>query len=78
MFRVAAACLPAQVSAEDLAAGALYPPIAQLRRVATRIAEAVVREERDAGLGRSFDERDIPAAVAALQWEPGYPALNPG
>jgi malic enzyme len=77
MFRVAAECLADQVSQEDLAVGALYPPVRDLRRVATRIAGAVVREARDSGLGRSLGDEAIGAAVAAAQWEPRYLPLAP-
>jgi malate dehydrogenase (oxaloacetate-decarboxylating) len=42
MCRIAAETLADQVSGEDLAAGSLFPPIRDLREVATRIAEAVV------------------------------------
>ncbi len=77
MFRVAAECLADQVSPEDLAVGALYPPIRDLRRVATRIAVAVAREARDSGLGLPLDDAAITSAVAAAQWEPRYPSLEP-
>jgi hypothetical protein len=45
--------------------------------VATRIAEAVVREARDSALGRALPDEAVGAAVAASQWEPRYPALEP-
>lgn len=77
MCRVAAEFLAAQVSPEDLATGTLFPPIRDLRRVAARIAEAVVREARDTGLGRPLPDEAISAAVAAAQWDPQYPTLEP-
>jgi len=77
MCHAAAVALAGQVSPRDLASGLLYPPIRDLRRVATRIAEAVVREARDTGLGRALPDDAIPGAVAAAQWEPCYPALEP-
>jgi len=77
MFSAAAECLAAQVSAADLQTGALYPRVHDLRRVATRIAEAVVAEARDAGLGRVLDDAAISTAVAAAQWDPRYPSLEP-
>lgn len=76
MFRAAAACLAAQVADEDLEAGALYPRVRDLRRVSTRIAEAVVREARDARLGRALDDDQIQSAVAAAQWIPRYLPLE--
>jgi malate dehydrogenase (oxaloacetate-decarboxylating) len=78
MFQAAAECLARQVSAEDLAAGALYPRIRDLREVSTRIAESVVREAREAGVGRRLTDARIPAAVAARQWTPRYLPLRPG
>ena len=41
-----------------------------------RVAEAVVREARDRGLGRPFTDAEIAPAVAAAMWEPGYPVLD--
>jgi malate dehydrogenase (oxaloacetate-decarboxylating) len=75
MFRAAAECLAAQVPDGELAAGALYPRVRDLRRVSTRIAEAVAREARDAGVGRPLDDDGIRRAVADAQWEPHYPSL---
>jgi malic enzyme len=77
MCRVAAECLADQVSREDLDAGTLFPSIRDLRRVAARIAEAVVREARDTGLGRPLADEIIAETVAAAQWNPRYPVLEP-
>jgi malate dehydrogenase (oxaloacetate-decarboxylating) len=72
MCLAAAECLAGLVSDADLAAGSLYPPIRDLRRVAGLIAEAVVRAARDEGVGRNLDDAAIPDAVAAARWEPRY------
>ncbi len=72
MCLAAAECLAGLVDDADLAAGSLYPPIRDLRRVAGRIAEAVVRAARDEGVGRRLDDAAIPAALAAARWEPRY------
>ena len=72
MFRRAAECLAQQVPEEDLAAGALYPRVRDLRRVSTSIAEAVAREARDSGVGKPFADSAIPQAVAEAQWDPVY------
>ncbi len=77
LFAVAAAALAAEVSAADLAEGSLFPPIRDLRRVTARVAEAVVREARDSGIGRPIDDEHVPAAVAAAMWNPSYPAIQP-
>jgi len=72
MFRRAAECLAQQVPEEDLAAGALYPRVRDLRRVSTRIAEAVAREARDSGMGKARSDEAISRAVRVAQWEPVY------
>jgi malic enzyme len=77
LFAAAAETLAAQVAPEDLREGALFPSIRRLRRVTACVAEAVVREARDRGLGRPFTDAEIPAAVAAAMWEPEYPELVP-
>src|SRR5262245_2087735 len=76
MFAAAAEALAAQVAEADLREGALYPPIASLRRVTARVAEAVVREARDRGVGRALGDAEIPASVSAAMWEPVYPILD--
>ena len=77
MCRVAAERLAEQVAPDDLAGGRLFPPVHDLRGVALGIAQAVVREARDSGLGRRLDDDAIPAAVAAATWERRYPRLCP-
>src|SRR5262249_6576085 len=76
MFAAAAEALAAEVAGSDLREGAPYPPIASLRRVTARVAEAVVREARDRGVGRPFGDAEIPARVAGAMWEPVYPVLD--
>ena len=56
--------------------GLVFPPMGELRRVTVAVAEAVVREARDRGLGRPFTDAEIPAAVAAAMWKPLYPGLE--
>jgi malate dehydrogenase (oxaloacetate-decarboxylating) len=72
VFIVAARALAGQVSGERLAAGAIYPPIADLRTVARTIAIAVVGHLRDAGVGRPFRDHEIPPAVDRAMWRPDY------
>jgi len=74
---VAARQLAEEVHAEDLEAGMLFPPISAIRRVTARIAEAVVREARESGVGRPIADADIPGAVAAAMWEPAYLPMDP-
>jgi malic enzyme len=77
MFTAAAETLAAHVTDADLAAGALFPRLTELRRVTARIAEAAVREARDAGVAPAVDDEAISARVAAAMWSPVYPVLEP-
>lgn len=64
MFLLAAHELAASVSDERSTAGALYPPVSDLRAVSRRVAIAVAREA--GGLD------DVEAAVDAAMWWPDY------
>jgi len=77
MFAAAADRLAAEVGDEDLASGSLFPRVRDIRRVTARIAEAVVREARDSGFGRSLDDASIPGAVSAAMWDPAYLPVDP-
>ena len=76
MFTVAATTLAECVTQDDLAGGALYPRQSDLRPISARIAQAVVREARDSGVGRDIPDADIPRAVADAMWVPEYPAYE--
>lgn len=75
MFAVAAQALAASVPEEELAKGALFPPLNQLRSVSAEIAVAVAQEARRSGLGRDLDDEALRQAVAVEMWEPEYPEL---
>jgi malate dehydrogenase (oxaloacetate-decarboxylating) len=77
MFAVAAQKLAEQVKASDLASGSLFPSQQEIRHVSARIAEGVVAEARNCGVGRHISDEDIPRAVAAAMWDPTYPATVP-
>ncbi|HLE88488.1 MAG TPA: NAD-dependent malic enzyme [Candidatus Limnocylindria bacterium] len=77
-FLVAAHELARQVTRERLDAGAIYPPISDLRSVARAIAIRVVRHARDTGYGRQFHDDEIEAAVERAMWLPAYAPLVPG
>ena len=77
MFTAAARRLAELVSSEDLAAGSLFPPIAELRVATREIAVAVAREAGRAGVGLARDDAALQAAVDAAMWEPVYPELEP-
>jgi malic enzyme len=71
-FLVAARRLASLATADMLEHGALYPPVADLRRVAREIAIAVVTHLGELGVGRRFPHHVIPAAVDAAMWQPDY------
>ena len=71
-FLVAARRLADMATPAELAEGALFPPIAELRRVAREIAISVVAHLGDMGVGRRYRPAAIPAAVDAAMWEPAY------
>ncbi len=71
-FLVAAHELARLVTTERLAAGALYPPIPELRHAARSIAVALVRHFRDTGYGRQYADDDIEPAVDRAMWWPEY------
>jgi malate dehydrogenase (oxaloacetate-decarboxylating) len=72
MFSAAADALAGAVSHADLAAGSLYPRVSELRAVTGRVAAAVVRAARDAGVGDPIEDGEIDGRIAAAMWEPRY------
>jgi malic enzyme len=77
MFAVAAQRLADEVKPSDLASGSLFPPTHEIRRISARIAEAVVAEARNSGVGRMIPDAEIPKAVAAMIWDPAYLPMVP-
>jgi malic enzyme len=73
MFAAAGRRLAAYTSDDDLQAGSLFPPIADLRRVTEGIAEAVARQAHLEGVGREMAD----GAVKAAMWFPDYPPYLP-
>ena len=76
MFLVAATTLAGLVSADRLAQGALYPQIADLRKISRAIAIEVAREVRDSGTSALMPDDDLEAVVDAAMWTPGYQELT--
>ena len=76
MFLVAATTLAGLVSADRLAQGALYPQIADLRKISRAIAIEVAREVRDSGTSALTPDDDLEAIVDAAMWTPGYQELT--
>ena len=77
MFPAAAGRWRGEVDDRDLQAGSLYPRIGDMRAVTARVAEAVVREAREACVGLAYEDAAIPGAVSRFMWEPAYPELLP-
>jgi malic enzyme len=71
-FLVAAETLAASVSPSRLAAGGIYPAIAELRAIERRIAIAVARCLRDTGYGRQLPDGELEPAVDRAMWTPAY------
>ncbi len=71
-FLIAARRLAELTTTAEIASGALFPPIAELRTVAREIAIAVVAHLGQLGVGRRFPPAAIPAAVDAAMWQPAY------
>ena len=77
MFLAAAEALARYLTVADLEAGSLYPRVKELRAVTARVAEAVVREAREACVGLPYEDAAIAGAVSRAMWEPAYPELVP-
>jgi malic enzyme len=77
MVLAAARTLCEEVTADRLAAGALYPPIADLRAVSRAIAVSVGREAIGSGIAPAMDDDALAAAVDAAMWWPDYVAYHP-
>jgi malate dehydrogenase (oxaloacetate-decarboxylating)(NADP+) len=75
MFLAAARVLAGEASEADLASGRLYPPLARIREVSSRIAAAVAEEVWDQGLARRSRPADLEADIAAHQFDTAYPVL---
>jgi malate dehydrogenase (oxaloacetate-decarboxylating)(NADP+) len=72
MFMAAARTLAEQVSAEDLAQGSLYPPLAQVLEVSARIAAAVAAIAFHDGLAGVERPADLLAFVRQQMYSPSY------
>jgi malate dehydrogenase (oxaloacetate-decarboxylating) len=78
MFTVAAQALAELITPDDLARGALLPPVTELRRVSRAVAIAVATEALHSGLARRpLDREDVVKAVDDAMWFPDYPVYEP-
>ena len=72
MFLLAARTLADAVTAERLAAGAIYPPVGALREVTRAIALEVAGEAVRAGVAGISPADDLEATVDGAMWWPAY------
>ena len=71
-FLVAAQTLAAEVSASDLDAGTLYPPLDQIREVSLRIAIAVIEDLSAQNLTGTPLAEDWRSQIAEYMYDPNY------
>jgi malate dehydrogenase (oxaloacetate-decarboxylating)(NADP+) len=72
MFYVAAKAAAAMTTDEELAQGAILPPLTTIREVSATIAAAVAEYAWDEGLARRRRPRDIMALVRSQMYDPQY------
>jgi len=72
IFLAAAHALAGMVSREDLAAGAVYPPLTDIRKVSLAIAVAVAEQAWAQGLARDARPDDLEGMVAGMMYDPVY------
>jgi len=72
MFLVAAKTLAHEVSADDLEAGIVYPPLTRIREVSAAIATAVAEVAYQRGLATKPKPDDLLAYIKSLRYEPTY------
>ncbi|UCC57010.1 MAG: NAD-dependent malic enzyme [Gammaproteobacteria bacterium] len=72
MFLEAARVLAEVVDDYDLAAGSLYPPLTNIRKVALAIAVAVAEKAWEQGLALEVHPGDVEPMIAAQMYDPNY------
>jgi malic enzyme len=77
MVLAAARALADATSPARVAAGAIYPPVTDLRVVARAVAVAVGCEAVRSGAARIADDADLEAEVDAAMWWPAYAPYRP-
>ncbi|MEY4590943.1 MAG: NAD-dependent malic enzyme [Pseudomonadota bacterium] len=75
MFLIAARVLADSLSAEDLAEGALYPPLRKIREVSLAIACAVAETAYAQGVARLPHPGDIKTFIQQRMYDPNYAEL---
>jgi malate dehydrogenase (oxaloacetate-decarboxylating)(NADP+) len=73
MFLAAARALAAEVQAADLESGRIFPPLARIGEVSSRIAAVVAEVAWSQGIARRSRPADLAADIAAVRFDPAYP-----
>jgi malate dehydrogenase (oxaloacetate-decarboxylating)(NADP+) len=71
-FLTAAKALADCLTDEDVAQGALFPPLTRVREIALHIATAVAEQIYDAGLARRDRPANLRDAIAKTMYDPRY------
>ncbi len=77
MLAAAATALADLVHEDDLAAGKLYPPLADLRSISRSIARAVALAACDSGVATKMEPDGVDEALDHEIWNLDYPVLRP-
>jgi malate dehydrogenase (oxaloacetate-decarboxylating)(NADP+) len=72
MFLAAARALADRVDIEDLATGAIYPPLKEIRSLSLSIAVAVAEVAYEEGLASAPKPDDLKQAIADTMYDPRY------
>lgn len=72
MFIAGSKALSAMLTAEELKAGRLLPPIEDIRSVSLEVALAVAKEARDSGLGIRKSDDELREIIRRAMWQPKY------
>ena len=75
MIDAASRALADQLTAEERAAGQIFPAINRLRAVSFAVAVAVGRRAVESGVGRSYGGA-LEDTIARRVWEPRYPSFD--
>lgn len=71
-FLIAAQTLADQVSDDDIANGAVYPPLTKIRNISLEIAVNVAQANYDNGLARNEKPEDLRQSIIDYMFDPTY------
>jgi malate dehydrogenase (oxaloacetate-decarboxylating) len=72
MFMDASRAISDMMTPEDLKQGKVLPAITDVRMVSSKVALAVAKAARDAGLGLRADDDRLQAMILSAMWDPKY------